>query len=132
MSVIMQNEANRARPLRGFRQKKYDLEKIQGRSRTNRQHAPWRAPNLVRMDDFSFQLKSSALARGRQIDAVQNQRQLRTCDFQRVVFVQRLMTGQLIGSLLKRLIPDAKPGLSSIQDLDTITATIEEDKQASR
>jgi len=35
MNVIMQNETHRARPLRHFCQKKYDLEKLQGRSRMN-------------------------------------------------------------------------------------------------
>ena len=74
------------------------------------------------LGQFSLGPKTHALARRREVDPVQDQRQLRTRDFNGLAFFERRLVGQLIGSLLQLLIPDAEPGLPPVEDLDPIPA----------
>jgi hypothetical protein len=89
------------------------------------------AGRFLTTGEFSQRLKSSALASGREVDSVQDQRQLRTGDFQGRLFFAGLL-GQLIGPLLQLLVPDAESRLTPVEDLDAIAAAVEKDKQASR
>lgn len=84
------------------------------------------------MNGLSLQLKANTLPSRGQIDTVQNQRQLGTRDLERVMILERFWIRQLIRSPLQLLVPDAKPGLSPIQNLDAIASAIDEDEQTSR
>ena len=125
----MRNEAKRASPLRAFSQKKCDPEINQGRNRVTALRS---ASTHASVRCFSVQLKASSLANGRQVNTIQDERQLGASDFQRILSVQRIMAGQLIRPLLKLLIPDAKARLSPVKDLDAIATPVHEHEETSR
>src|SRR6476620_8663191 len=89
------------------------------------------ACHFLATGQFSRRLKSPALASGTEVDSVQDQRQLRTGDFQGLLFFAQFL-GQLIGSLLQLLVPDAESRLTPVEDLDAIAAAVKEDEQTSR
>src|SRR5690606_3739734 len=87
---------------------------------------------LIGAQSLAIQMEAWSLTHGTQIDSVQNQRQLRSRDLQSRCLILRVRLGDLIGSLLKLLVPDAIARLSPIQDLDAIAPPVHEDEQVAR
>ena len=71
------------------------------------------ARRFLLIKKFLRQLKTHSLARGREIDPVQDQRQLGSSHLDGLQFFNRVRGGQLISSLLELLIPDAERNAAS-------------------
>ena len=82
------------------------------------------------MNSFRTQLKTGTLPSGREVNPFQDQRQLRTRYFQRVLFLQGDMIRNLIRSFLQLLVPDAETHLAPVEDFDAIASPIHEYEQA--
>ena len=87
---------------------------------------------LVANEKLSRQLKALSLASGRKVNPVKNQRQLRTSDLEGLLLLLRILVGQLIGSPLKLLVPDAESSLAPVKNLDPVPSPVDEHEQASR